>query len=100
MKEDIKAKKELIQFLKKNKAVATYTWTIYGDTYNMLSVKNALNHIMFETNTREICRWYINLIGKIHNNSNIKDEEYWKRDTLYKLYCLWHKKMRKKFHMP
>lgn len=93
------AKKELIQFLKKNKAVAVYFWTIYGCERNSKSVKKTLEEIEFETRPKQLCQLYQDLLGKIVSNPNIKNKKYWERDTLYHLYLRWCNQQRKKFHM-
>ena len=93
----ILAKKELIQFLKKNNAVATYFWTIYGHEHNAESIKNTLAKIEVETRPRQLCQLYEDLIGKTCNNPHIKDKLYWSNDTLYHVYQDWCSHLRKKF---
>jgi len=95
----ILAKKELIQFLKKNNAVATYFWTVYGFEPNSINVKKTLAKIAFETRANELCQLYKNLIGKLYSNPNIKDETYHKTETLCKLYSKWVKHVNNKFHI-
>lgn len=90
----ILAKKELIQFLKKNNAVATYFWTIYGNERNSKNLKETLKKIECETRPRQLCILYEDLIGKMCNiNTHIKDDVYW----VYVLYKNWCAYLRKKF---
>ena len=95
----ILAKKELIQFLKKNNAVATYFWTIYGHEYNAESIRKTLAKIEVETRPRQLCQLYEDLIGKTCSNTHIKDKLYWSNDTLYHVYQDWCSHLRNKFHV-
>lgn len=95
----ILAKKELIQFLKKNNAVATYFWTMYGHESNTKSIKNTLTKIECETRPRQLCILYEDLIGKMCNNPHIKDKAYWSNDTLFYVYKDWCSHLRNKFHV-
>ena len=95
----LQAKKELLRFLKKKKIVATYTYTIYGDEYNMNEVKNIFKKLEYASTNNEIARCYIGLIGSIRANSNIIDKQYWKNDTLYNAYLEWKQYICKKFHI-
>jgi hypothetical protein len=95
----ILAKKELIQFLKKNNAVATYFWTIYGHERNTKSVIYTLAKIGCETRPKQLCILYEDLIGKTCSNPSIKDKVYWSNDTLYHVYQDWCKYLRNKFHV-
>ena len=68
----IQAKKEFVQFLKRHKAVATYFWTVYGYEINSRNVKETLAKIEYETQPKQLCQLYENLLGRIRMNSNIK----------------------------
>ena len=95
----LQAKKELLQFLKKKKIVATYTYTIYGNEYNMNTVKNIFKKLEYASTNNEITRCYIGLIGSVRPNSHIIDTQYWKNDTLYHAYLEWKEYIYKKFHV-
>jgi hypothetical protein len=95
----MQAKKELIQFLKKYNAVAVYYWTVYGHELNSRNIRTTLTSIMYETRPKELCRLYEDLIGRLRNNPNIKDKEYWDNDTLYHVYKNWCEHVRNKFHI-
>jgi hypothetical protein len=45
------------------------------------------------------CKLYEDLIGRMRPNPNIKDKEYWKNDTLYKVYKKWCEHTKNKFHV-
>jgi hypothetical protein len=93
------AKRELIQFLKQHKAVAVYFWTVYGFEHNSNNVKDTLTQIEYETRPKQLCKLYEDLIGRMRPNPNIKDKEYWKNDTLYKVYKKWCEHTKNKFHI-
>lgn len=95
----ILAKKELIQFLKKNNAVATYFWTIYGHERNSKNLKETLKKIENETRPKQLCLLYKDLIGKMSMNTHIKDKVYWSNSTLFYVYKDWHAYLRNKFHV-
>lgn len=93
----LNAKKELLQFLKKKKIVATYTYTIYGHEHNMNAVKNIFKKLEYASTNNEFVDCYLGLIGKLHFNKNIKDEKYRNNETLYYAYREWKQYIYKKF---
>jgi len=95
----LQAKKELLQFLKKKKIVATYTYTVYGHEDNMNTIKNILKKLEYANTNIEIARCYIGLIGNIRKNTHIIDKQYWDNDTLYYAYLEWKQYICKKFHV-
>ena len=95
----IQAKKEFVQFLKRNKAVAVYFWTVYGYEINSRIVKETLAKIEYETRPKQLSQLYENLLGKLRKNPNIKDREYCDNDTLYFVYKNWCEHVRNKFHI-
>ena len=95
----IQAKKEFVQFLKRNKAVAVYFWTVYGYEINSRIVKETLAKIEYETQPKQLCQLYENLLGKIRINPNIKDKKYQDYHTIYFLYEKWCEHVRNKFHI-
>ena len=95
----LQAKKELLQFLKKKKIVATYTYTIYGYERNMNIVKNIFKKLEYASTNNEFVECYIGLIGKLYLNPHIKDKKYWNNETLYHAYLEWKQYIDKKFHV-
>lgn len=95
----IQAKKEFVQFLKRHKAVATYFWTVYGYEINSRNVKETLAKIEYETQPKQLCQLYENLLGRIRMNPNIKDKKYQDYHTIYFLYKKWCEHVRNKFHI-
>ena len=81
----IQAKKEFVQFLKRNKAVAVYFWTVYGYEINSRIVKETLAKIEYETRPKQLSQLYEDLLGKLRKNPNIKNR------------C---EHVRNKFHIP
>ena len=95
----LQAKKELLQFLKKKKIVATYTYTIYGHEHNMNVVKNIFKKLEYASTNNEFVECYLGLIGKLYLNLHIKDKKYRNNDTLYHAYLEWKEYIYKKFHV-
>lgn len=97
----LEAKKELLRFLKKRKIVATYTYTVYGDTLNMNTINEIFEKLEYASTNNEFVGYYLNLFGKIHLNPHIHDRQYWNcaGDSLYQAYLEWKKYVYKKFNV-
>ena len=95
----LQAKKELLQFLKEKKIVATYTYTVYGHEVNMNTVKNIFKKLECASTNNEFVECYLGLIGKLYLNTDIKDEKYQNGRTLCNAYLEWKQYICKKFHV-
>ena len=91
----LQAKKELLQFLKKKKIVATYTYTVYGHENNMKMIKNIFKKLEYARTNNEFVGCYLGLIGNLYLNTHT----YRISETLYQAYLEWKQYIYKKFHV-